>query len=130
MPWWVIAYFVLFGVITFAWLKSEIRDRAERPYLVVELVSELCLVVVALGYWLVPVRAAIGSVALVLFVAGCAWLLLASVRELRKYEPDPEMSRTLNAVSLVVGVGVYLLLSSPLFYWGFSFAVRGNIAGT
>jgi hypothetical protein len=130
MPWWVVTYFAIFGVITAFWLKSELPDKAERPYLAVELISEACLAVVALGYWLAPVRATIGSVASALFVAGCAWLLLAGVREFRGYVPDPEMSRTLNAVSFVVGIGVYLLLSFPLLYWGFSFAVRGNVAGT
>ena len=130
MPWWVVLYFTIFGVITAFWLKSEFPDKAERPYLAVELVSEACLVIVALGYWLDPVRAAISSVASVLFVAGCAWLLLAGAREIRGYVPDPELSRALNSVSIVVGVGGYLLLSFPLLYWGFSFAVRGNVAGT
>ena len=130
MPLLVTAYFLVFGAVTAFWLKSELHDKAERPFLAVELASEVCLVVVALGYWLASVRASVGSAASILFVAGCAWLLVAGAREFRKYEPDPEISPLLNVISVVGAVGVYLLLSAPLLYWGFSFAVHGNVAGT
>lgn len=129
MPWWVTFYFLAFGGITAAWLKSELRDKAGRPYLLIELASEICLVVVALGYWLASIRTFVGSASLVVFVAGCAWLLVAAARELGSYGPDPEMSRALNAAALASGVGVYLLLSAPLLYWGYSYAVGGVVAG-
>lgn len=110
--------------------KREFHDKQERPYLAVELASETCLVIVGLGYWVARVRASVGSNASILFITGCAWLLVAGARELRKYESDPEMSRALNAAALVVGVCVYLLLSAPLLYWGFFYAVRGSVAST
>ena len=117
MPWWVIVYFLLFALVTAAWVRSELSDTAERPFLAIELLSEACLVLVAMGFWLPTVRSAVSSFALPLFVAGCAWLLVAGAREWRKYEPDPEMSGTLNSVSVLVGVGLYLLLSAPMLYW-------------
>ena len=128
MPWWVTFYFFVFGAIIALWVKSELPDKAERPYLAVELVSEACLVIVALGYWMSSVRASLDPIAPIVFVAGCAWLLVAGAREWRRYVPDPEISFSLNLVSLIVGVGLYLLLSAPLLYWGFSYGVRGNVA--
>jgi hypothetical protein len=130
MAWWAVAYFLGFGVFTFAWVRDEWKDRPERAYVVVELVAEACLVLVALGYWLAAARAALSAIAMPLFVAGGAWLVIASVRAWRSYEPDPELSRSLNFASVAIGVGLYVALSSPLFYWGFSYAVRGNVAST
>lgn len=130
MPWWVTVYFFVFGAVIALWVKSELPDKAERPYLAVELVSEACLVLVALGYWIASVRVSVDPIAPILFVAGCAWLLVATAREWRRYEPDREMSLTLNVVSVIMGVGLYLLLSAPLLYWGFSYGVRGNVANT
>ena len=130
MPWWVAVYFLAFGTVTAFWVKSELPDRAERPYTVAELASEACLVAVALAYWVPALRVAIGSIAPMLFVAGCAWLPIAWVREWRQYEPDQEMSRGLSVASVVVGVGLYALLSSPLLYWGFSYVVQGSVAST
>jgi hypothetical protein len=130
MPWWAILYFIVFGCFIAAWVKDELSDRPERPYLVVELLSEMCLVLVALAYWLSPLRSGLASVAAPLFVLGCAWLVVASAREFRRFKPDPELTPALSVVSVVTGVGLYLLLSGPLFYWGFSYAVLGKVAGT
>src|SRR5690606_18862026 len=112
------------------WVRSELSDTTERPFLAIELLSEACLVLVALGFWLAAVRSAVASFALPLFVAGCAWLLVAGLREWRKYEPDVGVSGILNTVSVVIGVGLYLLLSAPMLYWGFSYGVRGIVAST
>jgi predicted MFS family arabinose efflux permease len=130
MPWWASVYFLGYGCFTAAWARDELADRPERPYVVVEILSAACLVLVALGYWLSEVRAALGSAAPVLFVAGCGWLAAATIRETRRYRPNPDLSRALNFASVVIGVGLYILLSGPLFYWGFVYAVRGNVAGT
>jgi amino acid transporter len=130
MAWLVVAYFLAFGIFTFAWVRDEWKDRPERAYVVVELIAEACLVLVALGYWLAPARAALSAVAMPLFVAGAAWLLIASARAWRSYTPDPELSRAFNVASVAIGVGLYVALSSPLFYWGYMYAVRGNVAST
>ena len=130
MAWLVVAYFLAFGIFTFAWVRDEWKDRPERTYVIVELLAEACLVLVALSYWLAPARAALSGAAMPLFVAGGAWLVIASVREWRSYTPDPELSRALNVASVGIGVGLYVALSGPLFYWGFMYAVRGDVAST
>ena len=130
MPWWAVLYFVFFAGFLVAWLKSEFKDRPERPYMAIELVSEICLIVVALGYWLAPIRSAIGAASTLLFIAGIAWLLVASHRGRKQYEPDPELSPILNKAAVIFGVSLYWLISAPLLYWGFSYGVLGQIANS
>ncbi|GAA5010919.1 hypothetical protein FNZ56_01075 [Pseudoluteimonas lycopersici] len=128
MPWWATLYFVFFAGFLAAWLKSEFKDRPERPYMAIELISEICLIVVALGYWLAPVRSTLGAASPFLFIAGLAWLLVSSERGRRQYEPDPELSPGFNIASVVLGVALYWLISAPLLYWGFSYGMLGQIA--
>jgi amino acid transporter len=130
MPWWAVLYFLAFAGVTAAWVRSELLQGPEWEHLIVEVLSEACLVLVAVGYWQASVRSALGPLANWLFIAGCAWLVVAGIKQWQAYEPDPELSRGFNIASVVIGVGLYVLAASPLLYWAFSYAVRGDVAST
>ena len=65
-----------------------------------------------------------GSAAPFIYVAGLSGVGLSTVREIRKLKPDPELSPSANLTSVVIGVGLFILLYSPLIYWGFTYAYR------
>ncbi|MDR7134092.1 hypothetical protein J2X06_001276 [Lysobacter niastensis] len=129
MPWWLYAYLGGYGAFTFFWVRDEIRDRGSKGFLAAELLSDSCMVLVALGYWLLPVRAFLGKTASIVFVAGLAWLLVAGTRDIRETWPSKDGVLVQAGTALFV-VGLYGLFCGPLLYWGFSYAVLGNTGGT
>src|SRR6188768_1829015 len=59
MPWWLYPYLVGYAVFMFLWVRDDIRENGAKPLLIAELLSDGCMVLVALGYWLPSVRALI-----------------------------------------------------------------------
>src|SRR5688500_16907284 len=90
MHWWLYAYLLAYGVFTFFWVREDVRDNGSTPLLAAELLSDCCMVLVALGYWLPPIRAFLGASAPMAFVAGLAWLIVAGIRDVREAWPVGE----------------------------------------
>ena len=129
MPWWLHIYLVGYAIFTYFWVRDDIREGGSRPFLVAELLSDCCMVLVGLGYWLPSVRAILGSYAPILFVAGLAWLIIAGIRDIRETWPVNDTA----FVQVGTALGVLLLygvICGPLLYWGFYYAVLGATGGT
>lgn len=125
MPWWVYLYLLGFGVVTFFWVRQDIRDGGSKPLLAAELASDTCMVLTGLGYWLLPIRVLLGDTAPQVFVAGLAWLFIAGVRDVRATWPSKDTAFVKVGTALFA-VGLYLLVCGPLLYWGFSYAILGR----
>ena len=128
MPLWLYAYLIGYGVFTFFWVRDDIRDGGSKALLVAELLSDGCMVLVALGYWLPPVRALLGSIAPIVFVAGLAWLIVAGIRDVREAWPVTE-SAFVQIGTAIASIGLYGLICGPLLYWGFLYAFLGVTGG-
>lgn len=130
MSWWLLLYLVGYGVFTAYWVRDDLRHGDSKAFLVTELVADVCLLLAALGFWLLFARSILGGAALGVFAAGLAGLVLVSVRELREKFPDPELPFHLNVATALSAVALFCVVYGPLIYWGFSFAVLGKTGGT
>ncbi len=129
MHWWLILYLIGYGIFTFFWVREDLRDGGSKSFLAVELVSDACMVLVALGYWLLSIRSLLGGAAIAFYIAGLAWLFIAGARDLREHLPGPE-SAGVKVATAFAAVALYCLVGGPLLYWGFSYAVLGKTGGT
>ena len=129
MPWWLYAYLAAYAAFTYFWVRDDIRDGGSKAFLSAELISDGCMVLVALGYWLPSVRDFLGNSAPFAFVVGLAWLIVAGVRDVRETWPTGEGIGFQAGTALAV-LGLYALSCGPLLYWGFSYAILGRMGGT
>jgi hypothetical protein len=129
MPWWLLIYLLAVAVVAILGARDEIQDGGPIARAAIELIADALLITAALAYWLEPVRILIGSAGPVVYVAGLSGVGLSAVREIKKLKPDPELSRRGNFASVVLGVGLFIALYSPLVYWGFSHAYGGRYHG-
>jgi hypothetical protein len=129
MPWWLFVYLAGYSLFTFFWVRDDIRGGGSRAFLAAELLSDICMVLAALAYWLAPVRALFGGFAFIVFVAGLAWLVVAGVRDIRETWPSAD-GILVQIGTALAALGLYGLVCGPLLYWGFSYAVLGNTGGT
>ncbi|MEJ1098727.1 MULTISPECIES: hypothetical protein [unclassified Pseudoxanthomonas] len=129
MPWWLYVYLVGYGAFTFFWVRDDIRGGGSKALLAAELLSDSCMVLVALGYWLLPIRMFLGASAAIVFIAGLAWLIVAGIRDLRETWPTADGAFVQVGTGLAVLV-LYGIFCGPLLYWGFLYAVRGITGGT
>ena len=130
MPWWLILYLSGYAVFTVHWVRDDIRGLTPMGLIAASLASEACMVMSALGFWLPQVRLPVENFAILIFVAGFAWLLLACIRDIRAYPFDPSLSFRVNIIARALGLVFYSLASGPLIYWGYMFAVLGRRSGT
>jgi hypothetical protein len=119
-----------YAVFTAFWVRDDLREGGSKAFLSLELASDACMVLVALGFWLPSVRSLLGNTASIAFVAGLAWLILAGVRDLRESLPDPELPFHLNVATAISALALYGIVCGPLIYWGFQYAVLGGAAGS
>ena len=129
MPWWLYAYLFGYGVFTFLWVRDDIREDGLRKLLFAELLSDGCMVVVALAYWLPSVRGLLGGAAPIAYVAGLAWLVITGARDVPDAWPSGESAFVQIGTGLASAV-LYAIICGPLLYWGFSYAFMGATGGT
>jgi glucose uptake protein GlcU len=129
MPWWLPIYFLAAVTVTVLAFRDDSQDDEPLPFLIAELISSVLLFFSAFAYWFAPVRDLLGVAAPIVFVVGLSWTGISAYREFKKLQPDPEMSRMANAVSVVIGGALYLVLFSPLAYWGYLWAFQKSSYG-
>ena len=88
------------------------------------------MVIAALGFWFAPVREFLGNITMPIFVAGLAWFVVAGVREFKEHYPDSELPLFFNIAAILSSLLFLVLVSGPLLYWGFQYAILGLHNGT
>lgn len=129
MPWWLYLYLIGYGIFTFFWVRDDLKDGGSKSLLAAELLSDACLVLVGLGYWLPAVRDGLGKAAPLAFVAGLAWALVAAARDIRETWPGSD-TVLVRVGAVAFALGLYAIVCGPLLYWGFMHAVLGKTGGT
>jgi hypothetical protein len=128
MPWWLFLYLSAIASSTVIWVRDDLRE-GERPIgIATELLAMVLLVLSALAYWLVPVRAVIGSAAPWIYVGSIAWILVSTIRGLRKLYLKPPFAALPQLASLsilFIGVLLFGFVHSLLIYWGYEYAFLG-----
>ena len=124
MPWWLPIYVLV--VVTVAVLAIR-DDFGSEPLLLTaaEVVSTALLLVSGLAYWLEPLRDLMGAAAPYVFVAALSWVGVSAYREIKRLKPDPELTARQNTTAVAVGISLFVLLHSPLVYWGYRYAYQG-----
>jgi hypothetical protein len=130
MTWWLIMYLVGYGIFTALWVVDDLREHKPAWSILAELASDICMVVAALGFWLTPLRNILGNLALPIFVAGLAWFFVAGSKEFREHFPDEKLPVHHNIAAVLFGMLFLALISGPLLYWGFMYAVLGSYSST
>ena len=126
MPWWLPIYFLVAVTVTVLAFRDDTQDDEPLLYFAAELVSSVLLFVSAFAYWFAPVRNFLGAAAPIVFVIGLSWTGISAYREFKRLKPDPELSRTENAISVAIGGALYFALFSPLAYWGYLWAFQNS----
>jgi len=129
MPWWLPFHLSVIAIITALWVRDDIKDKTELGFIVAEVIATVALVICALAYWLSSVRLALGSAAPWIFIGCVAWLLVATVREIHQFAPDPDLSPRAQLGAKIAGLSLYALVYGPLYYWGFVSALVGSHNG-
>ena len=94
MPWWSIIYLALFGVLAAAGLWDDFRDRRPAWFLGCVVFSNLTVIYLFASYWQPFLRAPLGVMAPVAFVASMFWELYQAFLDIRAISADPELSKT------------------------------------
>jgi hypothetical protein len=126
MPWWAAAYFALYVAFAIWVVADDVKDKRASGFIVAQVLSDMALILAALSFWftgapVVPQPALFG-----LFLFGLSIFLAQAVTEVRRLFPDPDLSPRGNLFVATSGMGLALLLTLPLLYWGFKSAVMGG----
>ena len=128
MTWWTSLYFALY--VTFG-LYTSVDDVTHKHeplwHVTLEIVGDVCLLLVAVSYWVPSLRSSLAPLLMPLFVAGVlvfAAQVFGSVRKNVILDHELPMQG-----KLVVGGGAVLLIAlvtGPALVWGFLSAVLGR----
>jgi hypothetical protein len=107
MTWWIIIYLGVVVVISGAGIWDDIRDGRPAWFLACAVVSNLVLIGLFVAFWLPWLRAPLGLVAPVAYIASMLWELFQAVEDLRGLRASRQLA---EAHKQVIGVIVTLLL--------------------
>jgi hypothetical protein len=113
MPWWIIIYLGLFGVISAGGLWSDYRDRRPAWFLACAAASNLTVIYLFVAFWQPSLRSPLGLVAPVAFIASVCWELFQAVEDIRGIRSDPELSETEQRVIAIATVVLMLVICLP-----------------
>lgn len=129
MPLWVGLYLLGILGLNVANIWFKIHARLPHTYILLDAMNSLLLLLTGAAYWTPVLAQNFASVAFVAFILGIAWLPVAIRTELAlDILKNPDLSPTGNTVVLICGLVLSLALVSPLYYWGFLYAVQGQNA--
>jgi len=111
MSWWITFYFVVFCLLSIAGICDDYRDRRPSWFLGCAIVANLIVAYLFVAYWQPTLRASLGSIASVAFVAAMCWELFQGAEDIRALYADPEVS---HAVTVVTALA-YPLICLPAF---------------
>ena len=124
MPWWLPIYVLV--VVTVSVLAIRDDYGSEPPLMTAaEVVSTALLLFSGLAYWLEPLRDFMGTAAPYVFVAALSWVAVSAYREIKRLEPNPELTARQNNAAVAIGISLFVLLHIPLVYWGYRYAYQG-----
>ena len=107
MSLWTIIYLALFGVLAAAGLWDDVRDRRAAWFLGCAFISNLTVIYLFVAYWQPSLRAPLGLVAPLAFVASMCWELFQAVEDIRALRSDPELSeRQQRVVASVTAIAL------------------------
>ena len=113
MPWWIIIYLGLFGVISAAGVWSDYRDRRAAWFLACAAASNLTIIYLFVAFWQPSLRAPLGWVAPVAFIASVCWELFQAVEDIWGIRSDPELSETGQRVIALISAVLLLVICLP-----------------
>jgi hypothetical protein len=132
MPWWAAGYFGLYLAFSTWSLVDDYRSKeSTNPRMVVEIASDILLLVPALAFWRPELAATFAPALLPSFVVGIMLFAGLMVAALRKHvAPDPELSLREKLGVGIAGSVLGLVVSAPLLVWAFRAAIMGEHVDT
>ncbi|WP_157040189.1 hypothetical protein [Polaromonas naphthalenivorans] len=125
MPIAVSAYFAIY--ITFC-LWAHYDDFTNRNsaswFAIVEMASNVFLLLAALSFWLPSLRAIPSSLLFALFAFGCMVFFVQGIVVGRKHAKDQGLSSAGKVFTVFSGAVLGVLVTGPLLYWGWQSTVR------
>ena len=130
MPWWAVLYFSLYITFCLWSLVNDLRDESEpRSHVGLEAVSDICIVIAALSFWIRSLHRLPSPVLIASVVLGGVLYLWQMVLGLRKHVlQDPDLSRGEKGFVGLFAAGISVLVTAPSMFWAIS-SVLGRGAG-
>lgn len=115
MTWWIISYLGLYVVLAVAGVWDDYLNHRPAWFLGVAFLSNLTCIYLFVAFWHPVLRAPLGLVAPVTFVAAMCWELFQAVEDIRGLAPDPELSEKQQRVVAYFTTLALPLLCAPAF---------------
>ena len=112
---WVIAYLVLFRLLSLAGLWTDWRSKKPQWFLSCSLFANIVVGLLFAGFWYSNCRAIFGWFAIPLFVAASSWELFQAADDIRSDTRDPELTKKEDRQARVIGVMLTSCLILPAF---------------
>jgi hypothetical protein len=127
VPVWVSIYFS--GYLAFSlWThSSDFREGKIDTWAIFEAIGNICLLVPALAFWFPSLQLLLGKSVSLFFVIGVLAVAVFSYRGFRKNYPDPNLSMSENIGLSVFSTIFFILITSPLIWWGSQILVNRPI---
>ena len=129
MPIWASIYFL--GYVALA-LTSAINDIKEAlVFGILELISDICLFIVALSYWYEFIRVSLLALLLPLYILGSVLFIFHAGRSFRCQINifTVNASSRKKLIAGILGATTIVLIHAPLLFWGFKASVQNVYAG-
>ncbi len=128
MTWWSSLYFALY--VTFClWSVTDDPKQKTEPswHVVLEIVGDICVLLVALAYWVPSVRFASSAFLLEIYVLGLAVTAVQIVRSFWKnVVTDQKLPKSGKVFVGIAGSALVAIVTGPALVWGFFVAVLGR----
>lgn len=98
MPWWVIAYAILFALVGVAGAFDELRCGDGRLGFLAQLVSTGVSLMLLYAYFESGLSTRLGALVIPAFVGALTYEIYAAVKDLRNVTPDKDLSSPTNQV--------------------------------
>jgi len=110
-------------------MSGEVKKQGFGWSQLVEIASDVVLICAAVGYWLNDPYELSQVASITLYALALGILLFQIGASLRRAVNDPELETEGRVFVGATGTVLSVLVSAPLVYWGFLYAVMGRYAG-
>jgi hypothetical protein len=128
VTWWSSLYFALYITFSLWSVTDDLRRKTEALWHVaLEGLGDVCVLLVAVSYWLPSLRAALSPELLVLYVLGLVAFAAQASRSFRKHVLlDKELPVQGKVFVALSAAALITIVSAPALVWGFYSAVLGR----
>lgn len=130
MPIWASIYFAGYIALALWSVINDVKDAL--VFGILELIGDICLLIVAFSYWHESFRVTVQGLLLPLYILGLVLFLFHAGRSFRcQINIDiKNASSRKKFIAVVLGTVTIALFHAPLFLWGFKASVQNVYAGT